>query len=271
MSYKHSLINTDTGVLVLPRVEDLDVANLNVPDVRAESIGALFPIGAALITDDGVYRYAQCGGAAVTIGKLLQQAAIDTNDDADVAVVVDATTGLAPAVGDTIVSITTPTGGFTKDQYKDGFMYVNTAAGEGARYKIKSHPVLTAAATGVVTLVDAIEVALTTSSKVGFVKNPYHGVVVNPTTSTGIPVGVVNHSSFTAAYYAWIKTKGIVNVLTNGVLVLGKPVAAGITTAGSVDVFDNDGSTNWVLVGICMAVGATTQYSLVKIDLDPSW
>jgi len=265
-SFNHSLIATKFGVLVLPRMDTLDYANLAEPDVHAESATQQYPIGTALITDDGVYRYAQCGAVAVTIGKLLQAPAVNTNADVDVAVAVDA------AIGDTTVTITAPTGDLTLNQYKDGFLYVNDATGNGASYKIKSHPAATATASCVITLVDAIEVALVAgTSEVGLVKNPYHGVVVNPTTASGIPVGVVNHSSFTATYYAWIKTKGVVPVLTNGTVVLGEPVVAGNTTAGSVDAYNEDGASNNVIVGQVMAVGATTDYSLVKIDLDLSW
>lgn len=269
-NFRHKLINTKAGVLVLPRIDEATemVAAESDIDVRAESSTQLFPLGTALIRDDGIYRYTKNGGVAVTIGKLLQSAAIDTNDDADVAVAATA------AVGATSVTITAPTGGVTADQYKDGFLYVNdcgASTGEGAAYKIKSHPAADATASCVITLVDAIEVALTTSSQVGLVKSLYDGVVVNPTTATGIPVGVVNHSSFTASYYAWIKTKGIVPLLTNGTFVLGFPVTVSNTTAGAGDVFDNDGASNNPIVGICMAVGASTEYSLCKIDLDPSW
>jgi len=264
-AFIHKLINTKQGVLVLPRVDVITNIHLPEPDVRAESATQEFPLGTALITDDGVFRYAKCGGSAVTIGKLLQQAAVDTNDDADVAV------AAAAAVGATTVTITGPTGGFTANQYKDGWMYVNDQAGEGATYKIKSHPAISASASGVITLVDPIEVALTTSSQVGFRKNLYDGVIVNPTTASGIPVGVVNHSSFTASYYAWIKTKGVAAVLTNGTVVLGEPITISNTTAGSVDAYDEDGASNNVIVGQVMAVGGSTEYSLVKIDLDPSW
>jgi len=274
VAFIHKLINTKQGVLVLPRVDTLDLVKLPEPDVRAESVTQLLPIGTALITDDGVYRYAKCGGVAVTIGKLLQQAAVG-----DATWIKDVAVEAVAAVGDTSVTITTPTGGLTANQLKDGHLFVNdcgTSTGEGAVYKIKSHPAAAAAASCVITLVDPIEVALTTSSEVGLRANPYDGVIVSPTTPTGVPVGVVNHSSFTASYYAWIKTKGIVALLTNGTVVVGKKCVAGLTTAGSVDTMaltegaPNTGSDQ-AEVGVVMNVGATTEYSLVKIDLDPSW
>jgi len=269
-NYKHSLINTEAGVLVLPRVDDLTLVTLEVPDVRAESSAQKFPIGAALLTDDGVYRYAKCGASAVTMGKLLQQAAVGNSAQIkDIAVAVTA------AIGDKEVTITTPTGDLTINYLKDGFLWVNDATTRGTPYKIKSHPAATAAAACVITLVDPLEVALTAgTSTVGVRKNLYDGVIVNPVTPTGIPVGVVNHSSFTASYYAWIKTKGIVAVLTNGTLILGNNCIASAyaaSVAGAVSPHDNDAATNAVIVGMVESVGADTEHSLVKIDLDPSW
>ena len=274
-AFIHKLINTKQGVLVLPRIDTLDLVKLPEPDVRAESVTQLLPIGTALITDDGVFRYAKNGAAAVTIGKLLQQAVVASDHLKDLAV------AAAAAVGATSVTITNgATTAITADMYKDGWLFVNDAVGEGAKYKIKSHPAAAVGASCVITLVDPIEVALTTLSQVGLRKNLYDGVVVNPTTQTGIPVGVVNHSSFTAAYYAWIKTKGIVALLTNGTVIVGRMVAPGATIPGSVDTYPItlvEGAPNTYApgdnpcVGVVMSVGADTEYSLVKIDLDPSW
>jgi len=261
-AFLHKLINTKQGVLVLPRVDVITNIHLPEPDVRAESSVQEFPLGAALIADDGVFRYAKCGGSAVTIGKLLQQAVVTTGHTKDLAVAANA------SVGDTSVTITNSTTDITANMYKDGSLFVNDAAGEGAVYKIKSHPASTATdADVVITLVDPLEVALTTSSEVGLRKNLYDGVIVMPTTPTGVPVGYVNHSSFTSEYYAWIKTKGIVAALTAGTVVVGNRVVP-LTTAGAVGPSSND---TLPTVGIVQSVASSTEYSLIKCDLDPSW
>lgn len=266
--FTHKLINKKYGVLVLPRVDSAEYLQLSEPDIRGESADQAFPIGAALITDDGVFRYAKNGGVAVTIGKLLQQAARAGSDhDANLAVAVVA------VVGATSVIITNGSStAITADMYKDGYLFVNDADGEGAMYKIKSHPAAATTATCAIKLVDPLEVALTTSSEVGLRKNLYDGVIVNPVTPTGSPVGVVNLSSFTANYYGWIKTKGITALLAEGTLVVGMHCKASVTTAGAVTPHNNLTDTNPVIVGIVLVVpGATTEYGLVKIDLDPSW
>jgi len=270
-TYKHKLINTEKGVVVLPRIDEATETKVNWADidVRGESSTQLFPLGTALITDDGVYRYAKCGASAITIGKLVQQAAAASDHIKDLAV------AAAAAVGDTEVTITNGAStAITEDMYKDGWLYVNDEAGEGAVYKIKSNEAAATGASCVITLVDPIEVALTTSSEVGLRKNLYDSVIVAPTSPTGTCVGVVNHSSFTASYYAWLKTKGVAAILTNGTVIVGKKCSRGATTAGSVDVKplnSVDASGQEEDIGIVMSVAASTEYSLVKIDLDPSW
>ena len=264
MDFRHKLINTKNGVIVLPRIDEATEVKIGTPDVRAEGTTQLFPIGTALIRDDGVYRYAKnSSAAAVTIGKLLQQAAVG-----NAAWIKDVAVAVTAAIGATSVTITTPAGDLTANQLKDGSLWVNDAATGGAVYKIKSHPAATAAASCVITLVDALEVALTAgTSTVGLRANLYDSVVVCPTTLTGVPVGWVNHSSFTASYYAWIKSKGLVAALTAGTVVVGNNVVP-LTTAGAVGPSAGDVLP---VVGVVMSVGATTEHSLVLADLDPSW
>lgn len=273
--YMHKLINKKFGVLVLPRVDTMEYLHLPEPDPRAESSVQLFPLGTVLITDDGVFRYTKNGAGAVTIGKLLQQAVSGADHIIDLAV------AAAAAVGATSVTITNGgTTAITADMFKDGYLLINDAAGEGAVYKIKSNAAAATGASCVITLVDPIEVALTTSSKVGLRKNLYDSVVVCPTTLTGVPVGWVNLSSFTASYYSWIKSKGIIAALTNGTVIVGKMVAPSETTAGAVDTYPitlTEGTPNTYVPGDCpcvgqvMSVGATEEYSLIKGDCDPSW
>jgi len=280
-NYKHSLINTENGVLVLPRIDSSDELAFGapVPDIRAESATQLFPIGTALLTDNGVFRYAKNGAAAVTIGKLLQNAAVLHADfDNDLAMA-------AASVGDLTVTITnTASAAITKDYFKDGWLNINdcgAGTGEGGLYKVKSHPAAAKSASCVLTLVDPIEVALTTASQCGLIKNLYDMVIVSPaTTQTGIPVGVPWVSSFTAAYFGWIKTKGLASVLTNGTIIIGRAVAPGLTVAGSVDTYpitlsaatpDTYVPGDTHVVGIALQIAADTEYSLVKLDLDPTW
>ena len=304
---RHSLINTDQGVLAVPRMDDDARVKLGTPDVRAQSSTALFPVGTALIRDDGVYRYVKNGAVAITCGKLAASpATLHADYDNDLAV------AAAAAIGATSVTVTASASqAITEDLFKDGWLHINNEAGEGCCYKIKSHPAASVGTSCVLTLVDALEVALVAgTSLVALQHNLFRGIIVSPTTVTGVPVGSIWVSSLTALYFGWIKTKGISPLLTNGTLYVGKLVVPSGTTAGAVDhgnVAVTTGSTTAadstsgalvedsaaaetvlrgmgtavdttydigslkVPVGRVLKVAASTEYSLVKIDLDPSW
>ena len=227
------------------------------------------PLGTRLeLPDSRVFHYTRAGGTNLDIGKLMQQAVVTSGHDVDLAV------ASAAAIGDTTVTITNSTTAITADMYKEGYLFVNNEAGEGQLCTVKSNPAeSTGSGSCIITLEDedALTVALTTSSKVGLRKNLYDGAIVNPTTPTGVPIGVTPRS-VTAYYYFWLQTWGPAAVLTNGTALLGKAVRPGETTAGSVDVFslnsvDADGQEP--VIGWVMTVSATTEYSLVFLTIAP--
>ena len=227
------------------------------------------PLGTRLILPDGrVFRYCKNGGVALSIGRLVQEAVVTTGHDKDLAV------AAAAAVGATAVTITNATTAIVANDYKEGYIFFNTAAGVGQICTIKSHP---AEATGtgscVITLEDedALKVALTTASKAGLRKNIFDDVVVAPTTATGVPIGVCPNA-VTINYFFWLQTWGPAAVLTNGTVLRGKTVIPGATTDGSVDVYplnSVDASGQQPVVGTVMTVGATGEHSLVFLTLAP--
>jgi len=217
-----------------------------------------------------IYRYCKAAAGAITKGKLVQQAAGPADHIKDLAV------ASAAAIGDKSITITNgPTTAITVDMFKDGIVFVNDADGEGQCLRIVSN---TAAATGdscVLTLQDALTTALTTSSQVGLRKNLCKDVIVNPTTPSGKPLGITT-LDITASYYFWALVKGSAAVLTHGTVIVGKMVAPGATTAGSVDTYPitlTEGTPNTYVpgdspcVGIVLSVGASTEYSLIAVDL----
>lgn len=238
-------------------------------DAKAESSTAKLPLGTRMVLPDGrVYRYTKNGAVALSIARLCQESVVVSGHGVDLAV------ASAAAIGATTVTLTNATTAITANEYAQGYLFVNDVDGEGQICTIKSHP---AEATGsgsvVMTLEaeDALTVALTTSSQVGLRYNPYKNVLVNPTTATGVPVGVTP-ISVTANYYFWLQTWGPAAVLTNGTVIVGKTVAPGATTPGSVDVYplnSVDASGQQPVVGIVQTVGATTEYSLVYLTIAP--
>ena len=239
-----------------------------VAGIWGESATQRHPLGTRMALPDGrVYRYALNGAVALSIARLCQESVVISGHGTDIVV------AAAAAIGATSVTITNNTTAITANMYKDGYLLVNDEAGEGQLCKIKSHPAATATASCVLTLYDefALTVALTIASQVGLRKSSYQDVVVNPTTPTGIPIGVCP-IAVTAAYYFWLQTWGPAAVLTNGTVIRGLTVAPGATTAGSVDVYplnSVDGSGQQPVVGWVETVGATAEFSLVFLTLAP--
>jgi len=217
------------------------------------------------LPDGREFRYARAG-VDLAPGKLAQESAVISGHTKDLAVVA------AVAVGETAINITLATTGVTANQYAGGFLFVNDVDGEGQLCKIKSHPAQASTSGNVVITVedeDALRVALTTSSQVGLRFNPYDGVVVAPTTHTGVVVGA-SICAVTTTYYCWLQTKGPAAMLTNGTVVLGLAVDRSGTTAGAVDVYPlNSGDTagQEQVIGTVMSVASSTEYSLVNLNI----
>lgn len=171
------------------------------------------------------YRFARAGAAALVVGNLLEGPAEDTADQ-DIA-------ATAAAIGDT--SITTASMTVTANQYAGGYVTVTVTPGLGQTYRIKSHAAYTAAAATFV-LEEPIRVALTATSRLDFVANPYNGVIQSPATATGAVVGVaVNDLAISG--YGWIQTGGPCNVLADaGGVTVGAAVSKSNATAGAVEV-----------------------------------
>ena len=227
------------------------------------------PLGTRLITPNGnVYRYCKAGAVALIAGQLMQESVVASGHGSDLAV------ASAAAIEATTVTITNSTTAITADMYKEGSLYVNDVDGEGQICTIKSHPAeSTGSGSCVITLEaeDALVVALTVSSQVGLRKHPYDSVIINPTTPTGIPVGVACRA-IAASYYGWLQTWGLAAVLCNGTLLLGKTVVPGASTAGSVDVTplnssDTDGQAP--VVGRVSRVAVSTDYALIFLTIAP--
>lgn len=220
-----------------------------------ESSTALHNLGELVHSNDGrAFRYSKAGGTALVSGKLQQSSAEDTGTQN--------LTAVAASVGDTTISAST-TVTVTANEYAGGFAIITVTPGVGKIYKIKSHAAFTAAAP-TLTLEDPIQVALTTSSRIDLVRNPFDGVIVNPTTSTSSPVGVAV-KAITAAYYGWLQVAGIANVLADGANAVGATLVASNGVAGAVE--DAAAPNAQAFVGIAHMGAADTEYGAVKLML----
>lgn len=220
----------------------------------AQSDTALHVVGDLVHANDGrAYRYAKAGGTALVVGTLLQAAAQVTGDQN--------LTAVAAAVGSTtLVSTTTVT--VTANQYAGGYALISVTPGVGYMYKIEGHAAFTAAAP-TFTLDDAIQVALTTSSRIDLIKNAHDSVIINPATATSAPVGVAIYP-ITAAYFGWVQVGGIANILADGAITTGTNVIASNATAGAIEP-GADAADLQASVGIAMSGIATTEYGAVRL------
>src|SRR3990167_6505133 len=201
----------------IPAIYGIDpFSTETVPQHKLVSLG---------FTSDGrKFRYAKVGASALVAGDVIQTPAETTGAQSRIVA--------AAAVGATSIT-TTDTLSATANEFADGYIIVTGEAstGTGHAYRIKSHPAVTSAVC-TFQLYDKVEVALTATTQVDIVANPYNGVIQWPATQTGSAIGV----AFVAAAidaYTWIQTGGLGPVLTTGTVAVGANVSASTGSAAA--------------------------------------
>lgn len=220
-------------------------------------------IGTRAIDQDGrVFRYVKAGAVDLVAGNVIQSPAIVANHLGST----------APAVAIGAKSFTYTPGATlgTAGQYNDGFLQVDTTPGNGYTYSIANHLAFASSTAFTLALKDPIQVALTTSSRLGLMANKYNGVIQMPvTTATGTLVGVAPYI-ISANQYGWLGTWGQFSVLTAGTPALGAIVMAPGAVAGSVAVVVAAGNLIVAqIVGHMAQVGVDTKNNFVEVRINP--
>jgi len=220
--------------------------------------GQRWPLGTQACAQDGrKYRFARAAGTAIAPGDLLQAAANAASD-------VNVTAIAVAAASRSLTAITTnPT---VINRYAEGYVNVSVTPGAGQSYLINDHAAgTTAAITFNLAAGHSIRVALTTTSRLDFIANPYKSVMEAPvTTGTAVKVGVAVSTPGTTLH-CWVQTRGIASVFTSGTLVLGCP-AAYIQVAravGPVAAVATD-----AIVGFVQRVSAGSAWSDIFLTID---
>lgn len=221
---------------------------------------AAHPYGTRLLDGDSEYVYGEVGAVALTAGTLLQSAAVVANHNN---MVVTA----AVAAGASIITVTLGPTAATANQYQDGYLYVNDQTGQGQTFRVKSHPAANASATCAFTIYGTVATALDATSELTAHVNPYSNLIIAPTTETGAVVGAA-HVDIAANAFGWFKVKGPQAILTSGTLVLGHNCTRSDSTAGAVEPLDGTTAGEDVAIGTVMTVNATTEYSLIKLNIN---
>lgn len=223
-------------------------------DIFSTSATKYSTLGAKVTLGDGrSFRYCLAGATALVPGKLQQSSAEDTTNYQNL-------TPTATAAGAVSV-VTSSTVTATANILTDGYMIVTVTPGQGYVYQIGGNAAASSAAL-TVTLNDPIQVALTTSSRIDLVTNPFSSVVVNPTTATSSPAGVAVYP-VTAAQYGWIQVQGVAPVLADGAVTVGTQLVASNGTAGAVEALTGVQA----IVGTAVTGIATTEYGAVNLEL----
>ena len=220
----------------------------------------------AVLPDGRVFYYAQNSSAAITTaGQIVDGIAAVAAHDGDLATAALAAGSLTVT---TTTSLTT-----TKDQYADGYLFVNDNAGQGEVYRVKSNTAVTATAGCEITIdeSDGIRTAFTTSTEFGLMYSPYKGVKIidgDGTMTTG-PIGVTP-IPVTASYYFWAQTSGPAAVLSGAAtFVIGD--AVGISKAdedGTADLWDASTEEDSRPIGTSMGVASVnTEYGWVMLAI----
>lgn len=184
----------------------------------------------AYTTDGRRFRYVKAGEALVA-GNALQAPVEDTDHDN--------ITVRATEIGATSLLITTGASGGALDanEYADGLVVTDFTTGLGYAYRIKSHAAIAASTDGALELFpdDAVQIALTSSSKVTLAKNPYKDVIQMPaSTLTNIIVGGCIYV-IASGEYGWIQTNGRGACLIEDTPAAGQPLTVS-DTVGALGV-----------------------------------
>lgn len=228
-------------------------------DMFQSSATQIHPIGTRYRCRDGrVFFYGSAGASDTVAGTLYQGPAPIANHLARTAPIV--------ALGATSFTFTPGATGGAANLYAEGFLQVDTTPGNGYTYSVSGHPTITLSVAFTLTLNEPIQIALTASSAVGLIHNPYKNQIQVPSTSTGAVVGVSTYI-VTATQYGWFQTQGPASVLINGTPAVTAPVVNSATTAGAVDVWTAAAQPTATLVGNMMQVGVSTKNNFVFLRL----
>ncbi len=202
--------------------------NIYIPDGEQHNVYATtdkrWPFGATGFTQDGrKYRFASNGVAGVTVVGTVYQGAIGVSGDVGRTAIATPLGGRSPTV--------TLNVGAAANFYAEGYFCVDVTPGEGL-YVIDNHAVcLTAANAYNLAQGQAIrQAALTTSSRVSLIQNPYKNIIVAAAPQTAAVAGVCISVMVATGGMGWIQTGGMAVVLASGTLVVGN---AAVTSIGA--------------------------------------
>ena len=232
-------------------------------DVYGQDTIQKFPLGAIGFAYGGNkgFRYGRNNASTAAVAGQLQVAVTVTanhvNRALDAAVAVDALS-VAFTVGATAAA---------KDLYAEGELCINDAGsstGEGISYRIRGNTAFASSGAGTVFLDEPVQVAMTTSTEVSLVQNPWDRFVISVTDQADQFVGVAN-KAIAVDLYAWLQTRGLCATQADETLTVGAALTTGTGTAGQVEELDGVLEPR---LGIANQAGVDTEERLVYLTID---
>lgn len=208
-----------------------------------------------------LYRFTQIGASNVVAGNLLSAPTQKTNHHNCAA------TAAVTANGRTNqVTLQLGATAAVANEYAFGYLIANDNSPEGETYRVKQHPAANSAATLLVTIDKPFKTNITTSSEFMLVHNTWYKTIANAAFT--IPAAGVPIVDMTAAYFGWIKTRGIASVLIGSAATLGADLKAD-GSGGVTDRTDALGASAEPVVAVAdVVLGVTGEYNPVRLVID---
>jgi len=215
-------------------------------------------LGDIAITGDGRwYRFAQAGATDLDPGKITVNVDVDTD-------VVNKLAAATKAIGSTEV-VLDAAGATDLDKFRDGYLTVNDATGEGISYLVTGNTATSGAAELTAYLQEPLKVALTVDvSEVTLTQNPWDDIVISATDQADFVTGVPN-VTIDDLDYGWVQTRGICSVLFDEAVAKGLALTIGTGVAGAVEALDAAGEPQ---IGYAVMAGVDTEYQPAYLAID---
>ena len=231
------------------------------------------PLGTRGVDAGGrVYRYVLNGAVDLIAGTCIQSSAVVAGHQT---LAVHTTSQVA--IGGSAITVTCASSA-AANYYSEGWLMIASGAGAGFQYQLDTHAAVSTGAVGLFPFytpsdTNTYVTAITTTSTVTLVANPYRNVIVVPaTTATGLVVGVATYV-ITAAQYGWIQTWGVCAVQASGAFAIGAMLNGIAATSGQTLFISSPAVTACSIVGQYIGqayqTGAAVTWTATYLKISP--
>ena len=225
-------------------------------------------LGTKMIIRDRAFRYVEAAAGEIGEGLTVDgQAAVTTQDD-DLAV---ATTA---AAGATSVKVTLGgSNNLEENEYQDGYIFNNTATGTAAlMYRVKSHAYSAHSSAVTINLdePDGLVNAWTAGTDVvGLIGSPWKDVVVSPTSTLNMTVGLTCNT-IPASYYGWVQVSGpaLAKIDATATTAVGSALMAPTNAAGQLELLTYEDEAYRALATLGSLQAVNNEYAFVQLCIE---